>query len=160
MSGNIPCFQSPQTNTLPESQQLVHKQILMSFTADKVNNTCSGWTADHLQYSLQQSGRLTSVFWLETTCRGVKKSDFWCPVSQMFIFTSAGNLIFKYTVNTCANVPLFPNSVFYVHYNPLWPCTLLWNKSFASTRLHDDTGSYIISCSVMEDDATFQHQKL
>lgn len=40
MSGNIPCFQSPWTNTLPESTRLVHKYILLSFVADKVKS-CS-----------------------------------------------------------------------------------------------------------------------
>lgn len=66
MSENIPCFQSPPTNTLPESPPLQHKQILLFFTADKVNTTCAGWKADQLffdgkwdcMYLKQQEGKI------------------------------------------------------------------------------------------------------
>lgn len=63
MSGNIPCFQSPPTNSLPESQRLLHKQTLSSFTADKVNKSRSGPMTDRLLSTLPQRKALdTSQF--------------------------------------------------------------------------------------------------
>lgn len=59
MSGNIPCFQSPRTNTLPESTQLVHKYILSSFVADKVNSARSAALTNQLEERQQVLCRWT-----------------------------------------------------------------------------------------------------
>ncbi len=147
MSGNIPCFQSPRTNTLPESPWLVHKQILLSFTADKVNNTCSGPMTDHLLFTLRQRERL-------------------------YLEQHAGEKVRFLLLHIKKDHTIYARHWYQIHheyvcwdfsiscpFHPLWPYSEQKLHIHRASWHHHPILSHIL-CSLIEDNATFQLQML